>query len=120
MKRSLYMVLFSLVLSVGTLGAANLYDFTAVAGGIAPDGVAGNLSIQTQPLSSTTFCVGSSIVVEYATSGSGFDGSTVYSVELSDAGGSFASPTVLPQLPYPSNYFQNGTYMYVQIYMYRC
>ncbi|MFN5369971.1 MAG: gliding motility-associated C-terminal domain-containing protein [Bacteroidia bacterium] len=113
MKRSLYLALFSFILSVGTLSAVNAHAVSTLS--LIPDGVSGSAAIQTQPLSSETFCVGSRIVVEFTTSGTGFDGTTTYSVELSDASGSFAAPTVLPQVAVPPGILQNNTYIYIEI-----
>ncbi len=113
MKRSLYLALFSLILSVGTMSAMDALAVSSSS--FIPDGVSGSAAIQTQPLSSATFCTGSQIVVEFTTSGTGFDGSTSYSVELSDAAGSFAAPVILPQLGFSAPTLQNNGYIYVSV-----
>jgi hypothetical protein len=52
-------------------------------------------SITTGTITGSPFCNGASISVPFTYSGTGFTTSTVYTAEISDASGSFGSPTII-------------------------
>ncbi len=106
MKRSFYLALLSFCITLPTLLAGNIIDASSVV--VLPpsielvDGLnanspialeaAGGESITTLPITGT-FCSGSAIVVNFTTSNTSFALNNVFTAQLSDMTGSFASPT---------------------------
>lgn len=67
-----------------------------------------DLSITTQPLSTTSFCTGDEFTVDYIVTGTFITGNT-FNLELSNATGDFSSPTVIGSINSTTSGSINGT-----------
>ncbi len=112
MKKSFYLALLFVGISINSLLSANVnvipaaghsdYDsspflsFSTTTP--SADETNGSITLITQPVTGT-LCSGSALVVNFTTSGGFYGINNNFTVELSDASGSFASPTIISTSP---------------------
>jgi gliding motility-associated-like protein len=111
MNRSFYVALISglLTLSSGFAVATAVRTPDAY---MLPDEVAGTGVITTQPISSLNLCQGSAVVIEFSTNGAVFSPSNTFTAELSDASGSFATPTAIGSIVLGGSSIPSNTYIF--------
>ncbi len=112
MIRSFYIALFSALLiacSVNTLAASNNN-----AGHNAPalEEVRGGATITTLPVSATSICEGSAIVIDFTATGATFDVANTFTAQLSDAVGSFNTPIEIGSIVLGGNSIPSNTYIF--------
>jgi hypothetical protein len=112
MKRSFYLALFSAFLIACTFNTVSAVSNTAAIKLSAPEEVRGNAVINTLPLSVTSICEGSAIVIDFTTTGASFDVANTFIAQLSDATGSFDTPTEIGSIVLGGDVIPSNTYIF--------
>ncbi len=112
MKRSFYLALFSAFLIACTFNTVSAVSNTAAVKLSAPEEVRGSAVINTLPLSVTSICEGSAIVIDFTTTGASFDVANTFIAQLSDATGSFDTPTEIGSFVLGGDVIPDNTYIF--------
>jgi len=128
MKKSVYLALLFVGISITSLLAAGVTTIPTAGHSdlsstpkqavstVSPnvDEVTGGVSLVTLPVTGT-LCSGSALVVDFTSSGTFYGIANVFTVELSDATGSFASPVIISTAPLSLVGLIEGGQIYAQI-----
>jgi hypothetical protein len=112
MKRSFYLALFSALLIACSVNTVSALNDVAVNKLPAPEDVRGNAEIVTLPISATSICEGSAIVIDFTASGATFDVANSFIAQLSDATGSFDTPTEIGSIVLGGDVIPENTYIF--------
>lgn len=112
MKRSFYLALFSALLIACSVNTVSALNNVAVNKLPAPEDVRGNAEIITLPVSATSVCEGSAIVIDFTASGATFDEANSFIAQLSDATGSFDTPTEIGSIVLGGDIIPENTYIF--------
>lgn len=112
MKRSFYLALFSAFLIACSVNTVSAVNDLAAGKLFAPEEVRGNAVITTLPLTATSICEGSAIVIDFTATGTTFDVANTFIAQLSDATGSFDTPTEIGSIVLGGDVIPSNTYIF--------
>ena len=112
MKRSFYLALFSALLIAFSVNTVSALNDVAANELLAPEDVRGNAELITLPVSATSICEGSAIVIDFTASGATFDVANNFIAQLSDATGSFDTPTEIGSIVLGGDEIPDNTYIF--------